>query len=595
MVLPGLVADNNENVEVQLAQPDFESSDPYSVLGVSEQATIRQIRRTYLKLSKQYHPDRLPSLPNQQDAHTTFTAIANAYEVLKDPEKRREYDLLRSLHTDISNDVFNVDVEDSGSEEEQSPLSASKPPPVNDPEDKLHSSSVSNSKTSMDDSSGHPNDAGKKAAATAASSSSDKSSSSDDSSDASSNNRGSAPTLPRGKNLAFQSRLGQGKQLLSVFPTDDDSSKDSSKDHKDDARSATTQAQEKDLAFQSRLRRGKQLHPVLPTAKNRSSKSPPRDVSQYVYFEAFSSYARHQRPDNFDEISSAVKSVTTKVTSQRSGSMNRMSQLNSEVSSWNTKRQNFPTSSSIFNESIGEDGLSSQSTYDVRIDNPHHIEAVAPNSKLLQASLLSKGDMKKSYRIFVQAINEMRFQLSTKNTLFAIDQNGRTFNTDIMEIHAKQVCLSIDDAEFHDWALKNTFARLWYCQDLCPSEILKLAIENAMNKSSNELLQRCLFRDETDGQRDQFVGFVSSHTTGNIVDAFHLHSFAVFHITKGKDTVVTCMLTARNHILSNMQDRVLQVMQLIQYQNHSTFSTTITNNFIGVDVQLSKMSLNGYE
>ena len=104
-----------------------------------------------------------------------------------------------------------------------------------------------------------------------------------------------------------------------------------------------------------------------------------------------------------------------------------------------------------------------------------------------------------------------------------------------------------------------------------------------------------MFCDETDGQRDQFVGFVSSHTTGKIVDAFHLHRFAVFHTTKGKDTIITCILTARNHILSNMQDRILQVMQLIQYQNYSTFSTSITNNFIGVDAQLSKMSLNGYE
>jgi len=116
-----------------------------------------------------------------------------------------------------------------------------------------------------------------------------------------------------------------------------------------------------------------------------------------------------------------------------------------------------------------------------------------------------------------------------------------------------------------------------------------------MNKSSNDLLERCLFCDETDGQHDQFVGFVSSHTIGKIVDAFHIHSFAVFHITKEKDTIVTCMLIARNHVLSNMQDCVLQVMQLIQYQNYSTFSTSITNNFIGVDVQLSKMSLNGYE
>jgi hypothetical protein len=48
LVVPGLVADDNEDVDVQFAQPDFESSDPYSVLGVPEQATTRQIKKTYL-------------------------------------------------------------------------------------------------------------------------------------------------------------------------------------------------------------------------------------------------------------------------------------------------------------------------------------------------------------------------------------------------------------------------------------------------------------------------------------------------------------------------------------------------------------------
>ena len=96
-----------------MAQPDFDSSDPYSVLGVPEQATIRQIKMTYHKLSLQYHPDRLLSLPNQQDAHTTFAAIANAYELLMDHDKRREYDLLRSLHADMINAAFNVDDADS--------------------------------------------------------------------------------------------------------------------------------------------------------------------------------------------------------------------------------------------------------------------------------------------------------------------------------------------------------------------------------------------------------------------------------------------------------------------------------------------------
>jgi len=111
---------DNEDVTVQLAQPDFESLDPYSVLGIPEQATNRQIKKTCFKLSKQYHPDHLTLLPNQQDAHTTFTFILNAYEFMMDPDKRREHDLtLCSFHTAINNATNNVDDEDSLSEEEK--------------------------------------------------------------------------------------------------------------------------------------------------------------------------------------------------------------------------------------------------------------------------------------------------------------------------------------------------------------------------------------------------------------------------------------------------------------------------------------------
>jgi hypothetical protein len=55
------------------------------------------------------------------------------------------------------------------------------------------------------------------------------------------------------------------------------------------------------------------------------------------------------------------------------------------------------------------------------------------------------------------------------------------------------------------------------------------------------------------------------------------------------------MLTARDHILSNMQDCVLQIMQLIQFCHAFKFSVTIMNNFIGNDVDITKWSLAGYE
>ena len=44
-----------------------------------------------------------------------------------------------------------------------------------------------------------------------------------------------------------------------------------------------------------------------------------------------------------------------------------------------------------------------------------------------------------------------------------------------------------------------------------------------------------------------------------------------------------------------MQDRVLQLMQFIQFWNSDNFGTAITNNFIGHDVVLDKISWNGYE
>ncbi len=87
---------------------------------------------------------------------------------------------------------------------------------------------------------------------------------------------------------------------------------------------------------------------------------------------------------------------------------------------------------------------------------------------------------------------------------------------------------------------------------------------------------------------------MSLHRTVNIVTCFHIHSFVVFH-TLNDDTIVTCMLTARDHILSNMQDRVLQIMQLIQFGHSFKFLVTITNNFIGDDVDITKWSLAGYK
>jgi len=68
------------------------TKDYYRTLGVSEQATVDEIKKAFRRLAKQYHPDRNPN--NAQEADR-FKEINEAHDVLSDPEKRKKYDTLR--------------------------------------------------------------------------------------------------------------------------------------------------------------------------------------------------------------------------------------------------------------------------------------------------------------------------------------------------------------------------------------------------------------------------------------------------------------------------------------------------------------------
>jgi curved DNA-binding protein len=62
--------------------------DYYETLGVSREASTEEIRRAYRKLARQHHPD----VSKDDDAEDRFKAISEAYEVLRDSEKRERYD-----------------------------------------------------------------------------------------------------------------------------------------------------------------------------------------------------------------------------------------------------------------------------------------------------------------------------------------------------------------------------------------------------------------------------------------------------------------------------------------------------------------------
>ena len=66
------------------------ADDPYTVLGVPRSAAEADIRRAYRKLAKELHPDLNPS--NRASAEERFKKVSNAYGIIGDPEKRRQYD-----------------------------------------------------------------------------------------------------------------------------------------------------------------------------------------------------------------------------------------------------------------------------------------------------------------------------------------------------------------------------------------------------------------------------------------------------------------------------------------------------------------------
>lgn len=77
-----------------MASQDWFDKDFYKVLGVPKDVSQAELKKTYRKLARKYHPD---SNPGDAKAETKFKEISEAHAVLSDPESRKEYDQMRAM------------------------------------------------------------------------------------------------------------------------------------------------------------------------------------------------------------------------------------------------------------------------------------------------------------------------------------------------------------------------------------------------------------------------------------------------------------------------------------------------------------------
>ena len=91
-----------------LSKKSDDENDYYKILGVTKEATDAEIKKAYRKPALKWHPDKNPN--NRAEAEEKFKKINEAYSVLSDKDKRRQYDRGGDFSFDFgsfnANDIF---------------------------------------------------------------------------------------------------------------------------------------------------------------------------------------------------------------------------------------------------------------------------------------------------------------------------------------------------------------------------------------------------------------------------------------------------------------------------------------------------------
>ncbi len=105
----------------------------------------------------------------------------------------------------------------------------------------------------------------------------------------------------------------------------------------------------------------------------------------------------------------------------------------------------------MFEDNVGEDGLSAQSSYIIDINDSKYIDNLAPDPTMFDNEVpLGIDTLKKVYTQLISALNDVRIQKSTNSTLSAL-WNGKSQNIYIGQVKASSVMVKCDDIELCFW------------------------------------------------------------------------------------------------------------------------------------------------
>jgi hypothetical protein len=161
---------------------------------------------------------------------------------------------------------------------------------------------------------------------------------------------------------------------------------------------------------------------LLPTTKNRTENLPSRVASQLLYHDVFSTYMRHFVQDDIYPLKDFIQDIMT-ISSllPKRCIIGPLAQLNSMVSLLTTNGKATTAGSLlVFEDNVGEDGLSSQSTYKVNIDCSYYKACIAPNPKIWKDLKPSKEQLETVYGGIMKKVNDLQLQIDSKKPFLAL-------------------------------------------------------------------------------------------------------------------------------------------------------------------------------